>query len=80
MLKSSSTKDALYTSLSTFEADLSFSPRNWLHRYRLAFLNSGGRECKVTLPIPHDLKMSLDALPQLLNRCLLLVEPAAEGV
>ena len=62
-------KDALYTSVSTFEADLTFSPRNWLHRHRLAFLNSDGVECEVTLPIPQDLQGSLVAVGQLLESC-----------
>ena len=62
-------EDGLYTSTATFEEDSCFSPRNWLHRYRLTFMDSTGLECEVSLPIPWDLKQSLHAVPKLLEPC-----------
>ena len=66
-LKSEVCEDALYTSKTTFEEDLSFSPRNWLHRHRLTFLDSEGIEREVHCPLPQDLEQSLQntKVPQL---------------
>ena len=48
-------RDALYTSTSTFEADMPLCARNWLHRHKLHFQDACGTLHAVACPLPNDL-------------------------
>ena len=48
--------DGKYTSEGTFAADLSWCPRNFLHRNRVNFKDWAGRPCAVTAPCAKDLE------------------------
>ena len=53
--------DGKYTAGTTFEDDLSWCPRNFLHRHRLCFKESVcGAEHSVVEPLPKDLYLSLN--------------------
>uniref|UniRef100_A0A7S1QWR1 Pseudouridine synthase RsuA/RluA-like domain-containing protein n=1 Tax=Alexandrium catenella TaxID=2925 RepID=A0A7S1QWR1_ALECA len=55
--------DGRYTSdLTTFLDDRSWCPRNFLHRYGVAFRDRGGVEHQVAEPLPRDLADALRAL------------------
>eukprot|EP00811_Abedinium_folium_P000477 NODE_10437_length_1352_cov_3.504490.p1 GENE.NODE_10437_length_1352_cov_3.504490~~NODE_10437_length_1352_cov_3.504490.p1 ORF type:complete len:192 (-),score=50.79 NODE_10437_length_1352_cov_3.504490:441-1016(-) len=45
-----------------FESDLEWCPRNFLHRYRLAFLDGDGEARDALAPLPCDLKAALREL------------------
>ncbi|CAE8596367.1 unnamed protein product, partial [Polarella glacialis] len=47
--------DARYSSQATADADVSWTPRNFLHRRRLVFKDSAGIQQEVTEPLPDDL-------------------------
>eukprot|EP00439_Symbiodinium_sp_Y106_P082230 s129_g21.t1 len=50
-------RDGLYSSASTFKADLVFCARNWLHRHRLSFKDAEGLRHDVCCPLPSDLSL-----------------------
>ncbi|CAE8590760.1 unnamed protein product [Polarella glacialis] len=55
--------DGKYTAEATFQTDLqALCERLWLHRYRLAFQDAAGLACEVMVPVPADLKDSLEKL------------------
>eukprot|EP00929_Paragymnodinium_shiwhaense_P094997 TRINITY_DN55922_c0_g1_i1.p1 TRINITY_DN55922_c0_g1~~TRINITY_DN55922_c0_g1_i1.p1 ORF type:complete len:324 (+),score=29.37 TRINITY_DN55922_c0_g1_i1:87-974(+) len=54
--------DGKYTSNSTFDSDVSWLRRNFLHRYRLAFRDSFGRFQDVSSPVPEELRFALSQL------------------
>ncbi|CAE8704449.1 unnamed protein product [Polarella glacialis] len=51
--------DGKYTAAATFQLDQALCARNFLHRYRLAFKDSAGKEHEVMMPVPADLMISL---------------------
>lgn len=54
--------DAKYTSDATLEDDRQWCPRNFLHRYRVAFTQRSGSIVEALLPLPTDLVLALAAL------------------
>lgn len=54
--------DGMYTPLRTFEADTALCPRNFLHRYRLAFQDSSGITQEVRARFPEDLVRALERM------------------
>eukprot|EP00439_Symbiodinium_sp_Y106_P073500 s2612_g13.t2 len=51
--------DKRYFSFSNCLQDLAWCPRNFLHRYRLTFLDGDGRPAEVREPLPCDLRGAL---------------------
>ncbi|CAE7771034.1 rluD [Symbiodinium sp. CCMP2592] len=54
--------DKRYFSFSNCLQDLAWCPRNFLHRYRLTFLDGDGRPAEVREPLPCDLRGALGQL------------------
>jgi len=54
--------DAKYTSDATLEDDRQWCPRNFLHRYRVAFRQASGSKAEALQPLPADLILALAAL------------------
>ena len=54
--------DRMYTDSATFQSDREWCPRNFLHRYRLAFTDSSGAMQEATAPLPLDLTEVLETL------------------
>ncbi|CAE8619200.1 unnamed protein product [Polarella glacialis] len=54
--------DRKYTADATFQSDQHLCARNFLHRYRLAFKDSAGKDHEVMMPVPADLMISLQCV------------------
>lgn len=54
--------DGKYTRASVFAADLTWCPRNFLHRQRLQFRDEDGNTQEATEPMPDDLRSALRKL------------------
>lgn len=54
--------DSLYEALATLAEDGAISPRNWLHRYHLAYNEADGRRSEWRENLPEDLQQSLGRL------------------
>jgi len=54
--------DGKYTRVAVFAADLSWCPRNFLHRHRLQFCETNGARREVVEPLPKDLREALTHL------------------
>ena len=52
-------RDKMYASLYTFREDAALCMRNWLHRFRLSFVDARGMACEVKVELPQDLRRSL---------------------
>eukprot|EP00929_Paragymnodinium_shiwhaense_P063231 TRINITY_DN31602_c0_g1_i1.p1 TRINITY_DN31602_c0_g1~~TRINITY_DN31602_c0_g1_i1.p1 ORF type:complete len:992 (-),score=166.77 TRINITY_DN31602_c0_g1_i1:612-3587(-) len=53
--------DGKYTCKSTWRADSSWVPRNFLHRFRLGFRHQNGQAHDIVEPLPNDLAAALEA-------------------
>jgi len=54
--------DSKYTAPAVFSADHEWCTRNFIHRYRLAFLDFEGRTLEAVAPLPTDLILALSCL------------------
>jgi len=54
--------DGKYTAPEVFLADREWCARNFVHRYRLAFLDFEGRSHEAMVPLPEDLVLALSCL------------------
>ena len=54
--------DGMYTDSATFQSDREWCPRNFLHRYRLAFTDDSGAVQEAMAPLPLDLTKVLETL------------------
>eukprot|EP00435_Cladocopium_sp_Y103_P052331 s929_g16.t1 len=51
--------DGLYAATNVYISDCNFCPRNWLHRYGLAFKDCHGQVIRLQSPVPADLKEAM---------------------
>ena len=54
--------DGKYTASEVFQSDREWCERNFLHRYRLAFLDFEGRVHEAMTPLPADLVLALSCV------------------